>query len=114
MIPTVNTAIDSEKEVLPNEKLDEKSIETDILPELKHNSLLSVCNLVDSGYTTILFHMTEGWLYIPLNIFQYKWKRSSYIQGWENKSGLWRFSIKYKVYNDNTYTLFIDHPTPQD
>ena len=39
--------------------LNEKAIELHIIPELKYNSLLCVCKLVDAGYTTI-FYPDEG------------------------------------------------------
>ena len=63
MTPMGNTATDSEKGLLPNENLNDKSRELDILPDLKHNSLLSVCKLVDAGYTTI-FHPYDGVLIV--------------------------------------------------
>ena len=49
----------TEKALLPNEKLNTKARELDILPSLKANSLLSVCKLSDAGYTTI-FHAGNG------------------------------------------------------
>ena len=42
-----------------------------------------------------------------------KVKKEAVLQGWRDKSGLWRFPIKDKVENDNIDTLWIDHPTPQ-
>ena len=61
MTPTGVTANASVKALHPNTKLNEKARELDILPELKHNSLLSVCKLADAGYTTI-FHANDGGL----------------------------------------------------
>ena len=59
VIPMVNTAIASEKGLLPNEKLNGKARQLDIIQELKHNSLLSVFKLSDSGYTQT-FHPYDG------------------------------------------------------
>ena len=44
-MPTGTTARTSNKALLPNAKLNEQAHELDILPELKENSLLSVCKL---------------------------------------------------------------------
>ena len=59
MTTTGNTDTASEKGLLPNVKLHEKSRELDMLPQLKQNSLRSVCRLSDTGYTTI-FHPDDG------------------------------------------------------
>ena len=48
----------TQKAKLPNEKLNEKARELDLLPGLP-NSLLSVGKLADAGYTTI-FHPETG------------------------------------------------------
>ena len=47
-----NTVTAPEKGLLLNNKFNGKYRELDILPELKRNSLVSVCKLSDSGYTT--------------------------------------------------------------
>ncbi len=43
------------KTLFPNTNLNKQESELNILPELKDNSLLSVCKLSDAGYTNI-FH----------------------------------------------------------
>ena len=58
-MPTGTTARTSNKALLINSRLNEQARELDILPELKENSLLSVCKLSDAGYTTI-FHAGDG------------------------------------------------------
>ena len=60
LTPTGNTYTDSEKGLLPNEKLNEKARKLEILTELKNNSLISIFRLADSGYTSIFIQMTEG------------------------------------------------------
>jgi len=59
MTQTGVTADTSVKALHPNTKLNKKARELDILPELKYNSLLSVCKLADAVYTTI-FHANNG------------------------------------------------------
>ena len=59
MMPTGTTVNASMKALHPNTKLNDKARELDILPELKNNSLLSVCKLADAGYTTV-FHANNG------------------------------------------------------
>ena len=114
VIPMVNTAIASEKGLLPNEKLNGKARQLDIIQELKHNSLLSVFKLSDSGYTQT-FHPYDGGVTVHSSEYiTTKTKKEAVLQGWKNKCGLWKFPIKEKVDNDNTYTLLIDLPTPQD
>jgi len=59
MMPTGVTTNASAKALHPNTRLKKQARELDILPELKHNSLLSVCKLSDAGYTTN-FHSNDG------------------------------------------------------
>ena len=43
-----------------------------------------------------------------------KLKKEAVLQGWQDKSGLWKVTIKDKVENDNTDILLIYNPIPQD
>ena len=58
-MPMGNTATSSDKGLLPNDMLNEKARELDIILDLEHNSLLSVLKLSDEVYTTI-FHPDNG------------------------------------------------------
>ena len=81
-MPTGTTANTSEKALLPNEKLNCKARELDILPELKENSLLSVCKLSDSGYTTV-FRAGDGGVTVHWHddIF-IRVSKEAFLQGW--------------------------------
>ena len=88
--------------------------EIEILPELKHNSLISVSKLSDAGYTTV-FDPANGGVNIywsddiVINV-----KKEAVIQGWRDESGLWRIPIKEEVENINTDTLLLQRPIPSE
>ena len=93
--------------------MNEKARELDFLPELKQNSLPSVCKLADSGYTTI-FHSDDGVVTVHFSEdIAIKVKKEAVLQWWRDKSWLLWVHIKYKVEDDNTDTLLIDSLTPQ-
>ena len=90
-----------------------KARELDILPELEHNSLLSVCKLSDAGYTTV-FHPGDGGKTVHWSDdIAIKVSKEAILQGWRDASGLWRVPIKDEVENKNTDTLLIDQPAPE-
>ena len=62
-MPTGNTANASEKGLMTENGLTEEAREVDVLPDLKHNSLITVSKLSDTGYTTV-FQPNDGdvWL----------------------------------------------------
>ena len=113
-MPTGQTSNTTEKALLPNKKLNNKARELGLLPELKENSLLSVCKLSDVGYTTI-FHpgdrgVTVHWhddVFIRVS-------KEAVLQGWRDESGLWRVPIKEKVENQNTDTLLLQRPATNE
>ena len=109
-MPTGQTSNTTEKALLPNKKLNNKARELDLLPELKENSLLSVCKLSDAGYTTI-FHPGDGGVTVHWhdNVF-IRVSKEAVLQGWRDKSGLWRVPIKEKVGNQNTDTPLLQRP----
>ena len=113
-MPTGTTARTSNKALLINSKLNEQARELDILPELKENSLLSVCKLSDAGYTTI-FHAGDGGVTVHWHddIF-IRIKKEAVLKGWRDESGLWRVPIKEKVENQNTDTLILQRPLPNE
>jgi len=58
-MPIGTIANASNKALHANTKLNDEARDLDILPELKINSLLSVCKLADAGYTAV-FHTNNG------------------------------------------------------
>ena len=113
MMPDGHATQATEKALLPNKALNEAARELDILPDLKHNSLLSVVKLADAGYTTI-FHVGDGGVTVHwANDIHIRVDKKAILQGWRDKaSGLWRVPIKPNVENENTDTLVIDRPAP--
>jgi len=108
MMPTGITTNVSAKALHPNTRLNKQARELDILPEFKHNALLSVCKLSNAGYTTI-FHPNDGGVTVHwADDIYIKVKKEAILQGWRDDSGLWRVPIKDKVVNQNTDTLLID------
>ena len=88
------TAITTTKALLLNQQLNQKARELDILPDLKENSLLSVCKLSDAGYTTI-FHPGNGGVTVHWEGDIYiRVKKEAILKGWRDKSRLWRVPIK--------------------
>ena len=86
MMPTGNMANATEKGLLQNNELNAKARELDILPELKHNSLLSVCKLSDAGYTTV-FHPGDGGVTVHWSDdIVTKVSKEAIIQGWRDES----------------------------
>ena len=95
----------TEKGLLQNNKLNSKARELDILPELKHNSMLSVCKLSDTGCTTV-FHSGDGGVTVHWSDdIVIKVTKEVILRGWRDGSGLWRVPIKDEVENEITDTL---------
>ena len=114
MMPNGHMAVSSKKAKLPNTKLNDAARDLDLLPELKDNSLLSVCKLADAGYTTI-FHAENGGVTVHWAGDVYiKVKKEAIMRGWHDESGLWRVPIKDRVENENTDTLLIQRPMPKE
>ena len=113
-MPNGQIARASKKAKLPNAKLNDAARDLDILPELKENSLLSVCKLADAGYTTI-FHAEDGGVTVHWGDDVYiRVKKEALLKGWRDETGLWRVPIKDKVQNQNTDTLLLQRPLPQE
>ena len=109
-MPNGATTQTTKKGILPNSNLNDAARELDILPELKHNSLLSVCKLSDAGYTTV-FHAGDGGVTVHWHDDVFiRVKKEAVLKGWRDKSGLWRVPIKEKVTNENTDTLLLQRP----
>ena len=110
ILPNGNVTKATEKAILLNEKLNDRARELDVLPDLKHNSLLSVCKLADAGYTTV-FRPEDGGVSVHwADDIRIDIKKEAILQGWRDESGLWRVPIKDDVKNPNTDTLLIDRP----
>ena len=109
LMPAGTTARATEKALLHNDKLGKEAREIEILPE-KHNLLMSDTKLLDAGYTTV-FNLADGGVnvYWSDNIVIND-KKEIVIQGWRDKSGLWRIPIKKEVDNINTDTLLLQRP----
>ena len=82
---TVGTAL------LPLNKLRDKARHTDILPALSENSLLSVPQLADNGYTTIFHPFDEGVTVHDTNDVHIQELKTPVLQGWLDSLGLWRY-----------------------
>ena len=90
--------------------MNEKARALDILPELKHNSLLSVCKLADAGYT-IIVHANDGGVTVHwADDIVIRVSKEAILKGWRDESGLWRVPIKNELNNQNTITLLLDRP----
>ena len=113
-MPTGTTAKTSKKALLPNTKLNKQARELDLLPELRDNSLISVCKLADAGYTTI-FHAGDGGVTVHWHDDVFiRVSKEAVLKGWRDESGLWRVPIKDKVENENTDTLILQRPLPTE
>ena len=109
-MPNGETSNTTKKALLPNQNLNPQARELDILPDLKENSLLSVCKLSDAGYTAI-FHPGDGGVTVYWHDDVYiRVKKEAVLKGWRDESGLWRVPIKDDVKNENTDTLILQRP----
>ena len=76
----------------------------DIVPELKHNSLISASKFADANYITILTP-TEVLIYDG-NGLKLEVNHDAILQGWREASGLWRVPLsKNKDPKESEYVL---------
>ena len=75
---------------------------------------MSVCKLSDAGYTTIFHAGDEGVTVHWHDDIFIQIKKEAVLKGWRDESGLWRVPIKDKVVNQNTDTLILQHPPPNE
>ena len=83
----------SEKAKLPWTKLRDKARECDILPSLKHNSLVSVGKLADAGYYTLFMPGGKGVKVYDANDVKINISAEAVLRGWRDHQGLWRVPI---------------------
>ncbi len=86
MVPASNQAR------LPMPNIREPACTVDMVPGLKHNSLLRSSKFADVGYSTVLtptaVHIYDGDVYQSI-------PKDAVLRGWRNKpSGLWRIPLK--------------------
>ena len=85
----------------------------DMVPNLKHNSLMSAGKIADAQYITVLT-LTEVLVYYDMGDLQLSINGKTILIGWRCKhSGLWRVPLTPVVLNKNTDTIFLDRPTPE-
>ena len=88
--------------------------ETHILPELKPNSLLSVKQLADNGYTTIFHPNDRGVTVHDGNDVKLTFTNDAVLQGWRDEKGLWRIPLTDDGNNVNMQTIALNRPAPTE
>ena len=94
--------------------LKEEAREIDVLPDLKHNSLISVSKLSDAGYTTVFQPKDGGVAAYWTDDIVIHVKKEAVLQGWRDDTGLCHIPLKEHVVNQNTDTLLLQRPAPVD
>ena len=85
----------------------------DMVPNLKHNSLMSARKFADSNYISVL-KTTEVSVYDDMSNLHRSISSTVILRGWGCKhSGLWQVPITPVVLNNNTETMLIDQPNPE-
>ena len=90
-LPTGQTTKAS-KEAKLHHKLREPARTVDIVPELKHNSLLSGSKFADANYVTILTP-DEVLIYDGADL-TIKVSSEAILRGWRDENGLWRVPLQ--------------------
>ena len=84
-----------------------------MVPDLKHNSLMSANKFANAQYSTVLTP-TELLVYDDMGDLQRSISSTAILRGWRCKhSGLWQVPLKPVVRNNNTDTKLIDQPNPE-
>ena len=107
-LPTGHTTAASKQAKL-HHQVREPARTVDIVPGLKHNSLLSASKFADANYITILTP-TEVLIYdgedLKLTV-----SNEAVLRGWRDEtSGLWRVPLKEEVNNVEEDTILFDRP----
>ena len=76
--------------LLPMDQLSDKAHQTDVLPALKDNSLLSVKVFSDSGYTTVFHPYDKGATVHALNSFEIHTSVKPLLHRHRDKNGMWK------------------------
>ena len=111
-MPTETTVPASVKAKLHHSVREPERI-VDMVPNLKHNSLMSVRKQANAQYITVLTP-TEVLVYDDTGDIQLSISSKSIIRGWRCKHyGLWWVTLTPVVLNKNTNTMLIDRPNPE-
>ena len=91
----------------------EPAITVDMVPNLKHNSMMSASKFADAQYITFLT-TTEVLVYDYMGDLQRSISSTAILIGWGCKhSGPWQVPLTPVILNNNTETMFIDQPNPE-
>ena len=111
-MPTGTTAPASVKAKLLH-RVRESACTMDMVPNLKHNSLMSARKFADAQYITILTP-DEVLVYDEMGDLKRSIPSTAILRGWRCKhSGLWGVPLTPVVLNNNTETMLIDRPNPE-
>ena len=92
-MPNGQTISTSFKTLLLNTALNPKARQCDILPDLQHNSLVSVGKLSDAGYCTIFMPGNQGVQVIDGNTVKIHVSEEAVLREWRDPQGLWRVPL---------------------
>ena len=85
----------------------------DMVPDLKHKSLMSARKFSDAQYIAVLTP-TEVLVYDNMGDLQRSISSTAILRGWICKHyGLWRVPLKPVVRNNKIDTRLIDRPNPE-
>ena len=111
-MPTWTTAPASVKAKL-HHMLRDPARTLDMVPNLKHNSLMSARKFADVQYITVLTP-NEVLVYDDMSDLQLSIYGEAILRGWRCKhSGLWRVPLTPVVLNEHTNTILLDFPNPE-
>ena len=87
----------------------------DILPELKHNALISGSKFADGGYTTVLTP-THVLIYNAedVNTLLLQIDKEAILRGWREPGGLWRVPLEPNVAPKQSQYVLLDQKAQED
>ena len=77
-----------------------------------HSSLISACKFADADYITILGK--NGLKIYDGQTTKITLSEEAVLSGYRDANGLWRIPLKKAVTNENTDTLVVHRPMPQE
>ena len=111
-MPTEMTAPASIKAKL-HHSIRETPCTVDIVPNLKHNSLMIANKFAHAQYITVLT-TAEVLVYDDMGDLQRSISSKTILRGWRYKNcGLWRVPLTPVVLNRHTGTMLIYRPNPE-
>ena len=84
----------TEKALLPQTQLRPEARDSDILPSLSHNSLISVGKLADAGYVTLFMPGGDGVEVYDERDIKFVVSGEAVLRGWRDKDRLWRVPMQ--------------------